>query len=265
MEQRRSEERGKALLSAKSTVSLPTVNLSAQFGDNGRFDTQILYPDLASIKDASDEFDEESLRRYYPSLEMSRSGMMLVNEEHVARGGLLREVSRFDADGTELELHIKGETGESFSWNLNLQQMPEQTRALVVNRANGKTWLLKHGDKVETTLTEPNAVYDLYTGSRDRLEQLQQDLMPQEFALEPNYPNPFNPMTNIRYSLPSQQHVKLEVYDVIGRRVKVLTNNVQQAGWHVVQFDAGSLASGVYLYRLTTDNNVKVRKMTLVK
>ena len=244
---------------------MPAVNLSAEFGENGRFDTEILYPDLANTKVASDEFDEESLRRYYPSLEMSRSGMMLVNEEHVARGGLLREVSRFDADGTELELHIKGETGEPFSWNLDLQQMPEQTRVLIVNRANSKTWLLKHGEEMETTLTEPNAVYDLYTGDRDRLEQLQKDLMPQEFSLEPNYPNPFNPMTNIRYSIPAQQHVKLEVYDVIGRRVKVLTNNVQQAGWHVVQFDAGSLASGVYLYRLTTDNNVKVRKMTLVK
>ncbi len=268
MEQRRSEERGKSLLAAKSTAIVPSINLSAQFKDEKdlRFDTQILFPDLTgSESDEEKEIDEEKLRRYYPSLEMSRSGMMLVNNEHLTRGGLLREVGRFDAEGAEFELHLKGKMGQRFSWNLNMQQLPEQTRALIVNKANSKTWLLKHGEEMETSLTEPNAVYDLYTGDQDRLEQLQNELMPQEFALEPNYPNPFNPMTNIRYSLPTQQHVKLEVYDVIGRRVQILTNDVQQAGWHVVQFDAGSLASGVYLYRLTTDNNVKVRKMTLVK
>jgi len=86
-----------------------------------------------------------------------------------------------------------------------------------------------------------------------------------EFAMDQNFPNPFNPTTTIRYSLPEQTQVRLEVYTVIGQRVAVLVNGEQPAGWHVVTFDGSHLASGLYFYRLQAGSNVKTFKMTLVK
>jgi hypothetical protein len=88
---------------------------------------------------------------------------------------------------------------------------------------------------------------------------------PREFALEQNYPNPFNPSTSIRFSLPEAGEVNLSVYNVQGQRVATLTDGLRSAGTHQISFDAGNLASGVYLYRLQTESTTLTRKMMLVK
>lgn len=87
-----------------------------------------------------------------------------------------------------------------------------------------------------------------------------------EFKLMQNYPNPFNPSTNIDYSIPVASTVTLEVFDMTGRKVAVLLDGEQKAmGNHQVTFDASSLPSGVYLYRLKAGNNVSIKKLMLIK
>jgi hypothetical protein len=88
---------------------------------------------------------------------------------------------------------------------------------------------------------------------------------PVEFTLAQNYPNPFNPSTILSYQLPTAGHVDLRVYDVLGREVAVLVNGVQTAGTHSVTFNASSLATGVYMYRLTSGSMTDVKKMLLMK
>lgn len=80
-----------------------------------------------------------------------------------------------------------------------------------------------------------------------------------------SYPNPFNPVTTISYTLPARSHVNLVVYDLLGREVAHLVNEVRQAGPHTVQFDASALSSGVYLYRLTAGQHVLTHRITLIK
>ncbi|MCS6989214.1 MAG: T9SS type A sorting domain-containing protein [Chloroherpetonaceae bacterium] len=82
-----------------------------------------------------------------------------------------------------------------------------------------------------------------------------------------NYPNPFNPATAIRYDLPEASHVKLEIFDMLGRKVATLVDARQSAGSYVVSFDASrfSLASGMYLYRLSAGAFVAAKKMLLTK
>ena len=88
---------------------------------------------------------------------------------------------------------------------------------------------------------------------------------PRTFALEQNYPNPFNPSTTIQYQLAEEVKVRLEVYDLLGRKVATLLDNRIPAGYHEVSFDASSLASGVYIYRLVAGNFSKTRKMMVMK
>ncbi len=88
---------------------------------------------------------------------------------------------------------------------------------------------------------------------------------PVEFSLHQNYPNPFNPVTVIGYRLPVISDVKLEVFDMLGRRVSLLAAGIMDAGTHEVTFDASGLASGVYMYRLTAGEFVQTRQMVLVK
>ena len=86
-----------------------------------------------------------------------------------------------------------------------------------------------------------------------------------EFTFHPNYPNPFNPTTTLAFELPIPGAVRLEVYDLIGRRVAVLVNENLTAGSHSISWDASSLSSGVYLARLVTADGVYTRKLTLIK
>lgn len=88
---------------------------------------------------------------------------------------------------------------------------------------------------------------------------------PAVYALDQNYPNPFNPSTRINYSIASPGQVNLSLYDVLGRKVQVLVNEVKPAGSHFFDLDARSLSSGVYFYRIESGNFTQIRKMTLVK
>ena len=91
------------------------------------------------------------------------------------------------------------------------------------------------------------------------------DVMVKEFALYPNYPNPFNPVTSIKFSLPEDQMVSLKVYNLAGQMVKALFEGKQIAGTHSVQWNAGASASGVYFYRLEAGDRFVTQKMILVK
>ena len=89
--------------------------------------------------------------------------------------------------------------------------------------------------------------------------------VPTGFTLHQNYPNPFNPTTTIRYTLSVAGPVRLEVFDITGRRVAVLNDQVMSGGSHTITFDAAGLAGGVYLYRLSSSGQTQVRKMLLIK
>ena len=89
--------------------------------------------------------------------------------------------------------------------------------------------------------------------------------LPGAVALEQNYPNPFNPSTAIRYELPAAEHVRLDVFDVSGRNVKVLVDGTRPAGTHTARFDAGGLPSGLYVYRLQAGGNTIVKTMHLIR
>lgn len=89
--------------------------------------------------------------------------------------------------------------------------------------------------------------------------------VPRAFALEQNYPNPFNPATTITFSLPSDEFVTLDVFNLLGQRVETLVNKQMKAGAYTLRFDAAKLPSGVYFYRLSAGQFVQTRKMILLR
>lgn len=89
--------------------------------------------------------------------------------------------------------------------------------------------------------------------------------LPNNISLNQNFPNPFNPTTQITYNLPAQADVRLDIYDMTGRLVVTLVDGSVHAGSHTVTFDAANLSSGIYIYRLQVGGAVISRKLTLLK
>ncbi len=89
--------------------------------------------------------------------------------------------------------------------------------------------------------------------------------IPATFVVEQNYPNPFNPSTTIDFALPRQEHVRLEVYDILGRKVATLVDESRPAGYYAEKFDGAGLASGIYFYRMSTSEVTFLKKMLMIK
>jgi len=89
--------------------------------------------------------------------------------------------------------------------------------------------------------------------------------IPANYELFQNYPNPFNPATHIKFGLPKTSWVKIELYNLLGQKVDAILDNVLTSGYYVVDYDASSLPSGIYLYRLETDGFSEIKRMILLK
>ena len=120
-------------------------------------------------------------------------------------------------------------------------------------------------------------VFDTHTGNQGSLVSwcillqlknivsVSEQNTPLKYELSQNYPNPFNPVTRISYSIAENAKVKLSVFDILGKEVKILVNEKQSAGNYEVIFNASDLTSGVYFYQLRTNNFVQTKKLVLLK
>jgi hypothetical protein len=102
------------------------------------------------------------------------------------------------------------------------------------------------------------------------VEEEENETLPLTFSLSQNYPNPFNPQTVIEYALPHESHVNILVYNILGQKVKVLKDEVEEAGHKIVTWDGkdetgSEVASGIYFYRIQVGDFVKCKKMLLLK
>ena len=123
---------------------------------------------------------------------------------------------------------------------------------------------------VENLQTSENDILGVTLNVTEEVVQVDQDILPSELHLYQNHPNPFNPETSIRFSLPIQQDVSLVIYDMIGRKVRMMTVKSAEPGHHVIRWNGknqnGTVASaGVYFYQLYTPSFSMTRKMILLK
>jgi T5SS/PEP-CTERM-associated repeat protein len=125
----------------------------------------------------------------------------------------------------------------------------------VITQGNLGVDVTYNSNSVTITITSPLAIED---GDNE-------NNLPKEYFLGQNYPNPFNPSTTIRFHIPISEFVTLKVYDLTGREVAILANEQKPAGSYSVEFDAGTLASGMYFYRLEASDFQRIRKMLLVR
>jgi len=153
--------------------------------------------------------------------------------------------------------------GQSFAINLNETKNISQTINL------DPTW---DADSLSVVVfvqsVSSKTVYQSATINYDELnvtDVQNESSIPSEFKLEQNYPNPFNPSTTISWQSPVGSHQTLKVYDLLGREVATLVDEYKPAGSYEINFDASSLPSGIYFYKLQADHYIETRKMILLK
>jgi len=126
---------------------------------------------------------------------------------------------------------------------------------------------LSGGNEIENLVLKQNRINDIIRSvinkKSDNLSILKKQ--PDKFHLSQNFPNPFNPVTKIAYSIPVSGIVTIKIYDITGREMKTLVNEFRNAGSFEIEFDGGGLASGVYYYTLETNIFLETRKMILIK
>ena len=135
-----------------------------------------------------------------------------------------------------------------------------QTGTVVHNHGDGSAGCTLTA--TSTASTRPNICLVLNTGVGVNPAG---STVPQVYSLSQNYPNPFNPTTKINFALPKQGLVTLKIYDILGREVRTLVNEIKTAGNYTVDFNASEFASGVYFYRLQSEGFTDIKKMMLVK
>ena len=143
--------------------------------------------------------------------------------------------------------------------------------------ANGYPWSMVASDfdndgRTDIAITavgfgDADTLFVLYNlgGGTVGIDEHETEEIPTTFSLLQNYPNPFNPATTIKYSIPEAGVVSLKIFNILGEEVKTLVNQEMPAGNHSVQFNASSLASGIYLYRIQTGAFIQTKKMILLK
>jgi hypothetical protein len=145
---------------------------------------------------------------------------------------------------------------------------PEQ-EAVLVSHATATDHDLHQTPTVDLSPQADTTRWTLLVGSRQYVENERKRIAPRSVQLRGNYPNPVRRSTTIEYGLPESQHVRLAVYDLLGRRIQVLVDERRRAGVHTVRWNGtrqgGRVASGVYFYRLRTQDQTKTRKMVVVR
>ena len=138
---------------------------------------------------------------------------------------------------------------------------------VVIDAGENMNWVLTSESGSEFTLEGTGEII-IPTEETFTLER--KVIIPIAYTLHHNYPNPFNPITRLRYDLPEQAQVTLTVYDLIGREVTQLVNTTQEAGYRSVQWNATDMhgkpvSAGVYLYQIRAGGFVQTKKMVLLK
>jgi len=227
--------------------------------------------ELAGIKE---RYEKENVQTYFEDLlkdpnEVNKSRI----KKHLAGFYLSKdEVDRATAIFDELKDNKSSKKDnfeglyEKFNFLLHIKKDVVSARNLLAEIKD------KFGDDEETRMHIATAEMLISGNNNFALGKKQNETtvtndneVVKEYALFNNYPNPFNPSTTITYQLPKSGNVTVKIFDILGNEVKTLVNEQQEMGRYTVQFDASSIASGMYVYQLKANDYIATKKMILTK
>ncbi len=162
------------------------------------------------------------------------------------------EQNSWATSATQTEIFTRKTTNSGLSWDISLTTTSDVFSGSL-NFVNQNLGYVVGGNGKIYKYTDNSTSVDVV------------NLTAANFELQQNYPNPFNPSTKIQFSIPKESNINLSVYNMLGQLVTTIYNGKLDAGTHYTLFDGSQLTSGIYFYKLETDNFVSIKKMTLIK
>jgi len=219
-----------------------------------------------SAKKGEDRFDHVGPPRYFDGVRLQ-----VQNEKIDTRYPLATDVRPSSTSGQSFDVTLTAEPGTEMVLRLEgLDQLNAAKEVRLYDASNAKTYDLRADQTIEVEPGAESSRFVLLLGDESYVSDKQSDLVPQKVTLHQNYPNPFRSQTTLKYALPEQSDVTIQVFDLLGRKVRTLARGSQEAGTHTIRWDAraqggGSVASGTYLVRLRAGDQIRTMKVTLVK
>lgn len=208
-------------------------------GDFGSGECMFLHPDSSDWEPGIQDFWTDSLELHFPSGDSMQWVVYQSDEPYAV------DVDTSYVDGT-FEM-IVGQSSGTF----DLGYFVASAASEIHDPGGGIVW---YGISLDNPVEVSGGTE---IGSTHQL--------PVRYSLDQNYPNPFNPSTNINFSIPAAEFTTLEVYNILGAKVKTLVHGVIEQGQHQVEFEASDLESGVYYYKLQSGAYTSIKKLAFVK
>jgi hypothetical protein len=251
---------------ASKAPSPPALTLTTY--QDGRQTSRVRMGASEDATDGRDAYD-----RVAPPARFARASLRIdaAGEDTPARQRhLATDVRAAEADGHTFSLTLRTESDAPVEIRAAGLDAFEGQQVVLVDPSTAESYDLRTSSSVTLRPDAGTRSLRLLVGSSEYVAAKKEITLPSDLQFLPNYPNPFSDQTTLEYVLPNPASVRLTVYDVLGRQVRVLVDEKQQAGRHTVQWDGRDetghrMASGVYLARLVVEGTTKVRKMTFVR
>ncbi len=265
----------------KTANNEPSISIEAYYRDHLK---STLY--FSFTEDGLMGLDRRDARKLLPPADVTEYlefYSRVDNNERLAVNNLPGRFGRTLEIPLELNGYNEGSaiTGSIWLKMKNFKNIPDDWAMELVNNLTGEKFNLTEGDSIRVSMAHmkgknverSNSSGKITTSGKDSHADFTLFISPEgdnfglerEFDFHQNYPNPFNPTTTLEFDLPIPGVVRLEVYDMIGRRVAVLVNDNLQAGNYKFVWDARGLSSGIYIARLVTADGIYTRKLTMIK
>lgn len=213
---------------------------------------------------SSDDFD--SLDYFAPPSDFEDACIRIVNVNLSTRWKYLSKEARpYSESGNVFRIEIQNLSGSELKLTAHDIELFNGAEVYLVDERLYRHFDLRKTHEISINPNHQNNYYRLLIGDTEFVNEYISQFTPEVNMLFQNYPNPFNSSTIIKYQIKELTKVELEVFDLLGQKIKTLVDENQQAGIYEVVLDTGELASGLYLYRLKTSNYQKTNKMLYLK
>jgi len=251
---------GNKTFSYKRTSADLTETDNLFFNDGMSVSNHDDHPKTVSLLSIINETTQEKLFAFR-SIELNQNDSVKIENPDSNKSRLISYGSAKDYD---LELNYVTENGVGRFGDFNIPLDANTSHTLVPDWSDltnaELTILVDIGN--DGTIDDTLSLINQVTGISDDQGSL---IMPNSYNLAQNFPNPFNPVTTIQYSIPQRSNVTIKVYDILGNEVATLVNEEKATGIYEVDFKAAGLSSGIYFYKLQADSFVETKKMILIK